>query len=71
MRASDHCSYSHTIMCKITKSFEPASTEGMEVWLLKDSGVESIHIVDEILKMFKSQKGGKGGVSQGFEKFLF
>ena len=55
-------------MCKI--AFEPDSTEGMEVLLLKDYCVESIGIVDEILEMFQSQKRGEGGMLKGFEKFV-
>ena len=70
MRAGDHCGYGHTVTCKIAKGFEPAGTERTEVLLLKDSGIESIGVVDEILEMFESQKGGKGGASQGFEKFV-
>ena len=58
------------VTCKITKGFKPASTEGTEVLLLKDSSVESIGIVDEILEMFESQKGGEGCVLKGFMGFV-
>lgn len=54
MGACDHGGYSHAVMCKIAKGFEPSSTEGAEGLFLKDPGVESISIVDKVLEMFGS-----------------
>ena len=62
---------SHAVAREIAKGFKPASSERAEGLFLKDPRVESVSVVDEVLKMFEAKRRSKRRVLQRDSRSLW